>query len=63
MENRDKTYTVRLVIRGIDLSVLKAALKAYPKSKAITEDLLGLIKYQEDKQNLEEMNETKSEKM
>lgn len=46
-----KTYTIRMVIREEDLDVLKKALEAYPKKKYITEDLLGLIKYQERKQN------------
>ena len=46
-----KTYTIRMVIQEEDLDVLKKALEAYPKKKYITEDLLGLIKYQERKQN------------
>ena len=46
-----KTYTIRMVIQEEDLDVLKKALEAYPKKKYITEDLLGIIKYQERKQN------------
>lgn len=46
-----QSYTIRFVLRKADLNVLKKALESYPKQKHITTDLLGLIKYQEGKQN------------
>lgn len=47
----EQSYTIRLVLRKCDLDVLKKALEHYPYKKHITTDLLGLIKYQERKQN------------
>lgn len=50
-------YILRLCMQGNELDVLKAALKLYAKNttvktkKAVAEDLLGLIAYQEKKQN------------
>lgn len=46
-----QSYTIRFVLQKADLNVLKKALESYPKQKHITTDLLGLIKYQEGKQN------------
>ena len=47
----NQSYTIRLVLRNQDLEVLKKALASYPTKKHITTDLLGIIKYQEGKQN------------
>lgn len=46
-----QSYTIRMVLRKADLTVLKKALESYAKQKHITADLLGIIKYQEAKQN------------
>jgi hypothetical protein len=46
-----QSYTIRLVLQTAEMVVLKKALESYPKQKDITTDLLGLIKYQEEKQN------------
>ena len=46
-----QSYTIRVVIVKEELNVLKNALAAYQGDKSITEDLLSLIKHQEDKQN------------
>lgn len=46
-----QSYTIRFVLQKNELSVLKKALESYPNKKDVTVDLLGLIKYQEGKQN------------
>ena len=49
-------FNVRLGVTGEEIDVLKAALVAYAKNtavktkKEVAEDLLDLIKYQEEKQ-------------
>ena len=53
MKNKttNRHYTIRFRITDDDLLVLKKSLESYPKKKHITADLLGLIKYQEDRQD------------
>ena len=46
-----QSYTIRLVVVKEELNVLKNALATYQGDKIVTEDLLSLIEYQEDKQN------------
>lgn len=46
-----QSYTIRLVVVKEELNVLKNALETNQGDKSVTEDLLSLIEYQEDKQN------------
>lgn len=41
---------IQLNITQTEVNILKRALATYPKKKNITNDLIGLIEYQEEKQ-------------
>nr|DAK85929.1 MAG TPA: hypothetical protein [Caudoviricetes sp.] len=41
---------IHINITQTEVNVLKKALRTYPKQKKLTNDLIGLIEYQEEKQ-------------
>lgn len=41
---------IRFNITQTEVNLLKKALRTYPKQKKLTNDLIGLIEYQEGKQ-------------